>query len=90
MAGKYRRFSKLSGSSGRFFLFDTMILGFLTTLKNCQALSTFEAVNFMWLSSSQRHVRLLFGMKWRTRAFGRVSTGDSDILSFCDINDEHA
>ena len=24
------------------------------------------------------------------RAFSRVSTGDSDILSSCDMNDEHA
>ena len=29
-------------------------------------------------------------MKWRPRAFSRVSTGDSDILSSCDMNDEHA
>ena len=72
------------------FLFDTVILGFLTILKNCQASSTFEAVNSTWLSSCQRHVRPLFEMKWRPRAFCRVSTGDSDILSSCDMNDEHA
>ena len=90
MLGQNGRFSKLSGSSGRFFLFDPMILGFLTTLKNCQALSTFEAVNSTWLSTCQRHVRPIFEMKWRPRAFGRVSTGDSDILSSCDMNDEHA
>ena len=72
------------------FLFDTVILGFLTILKNCQASSTFEAVNSKRLSSCQRHVRPLFAMKWRPRAFGRVSTGDSDILSSCDMNDEHA
>ena len=67
-----------------------MILGFLTILKNYQALSTFEAVNSTWLSSCQRHVRSLFEMKRRPRAFSRVSTGDSDILSHCDVNDEHA
>ena len=72
------------------FLFDTVILGFLTILKNCQVLSTFEAVNSTWLSSYQRDVRPLFEMKWRPRAFCRLSTGDSDILSFCDMNDEHA
>ena len=60
-----------------------MILGFLTILKNCQASSTFEALNSTWLSSCQRHVRPLFEMKWRPRAFGRVSTEDSDILSSC-------
>ena len=35
------------------FLFDTVILGFLTILKNCQASSKFEAVNSTWLSSCQ-------------------------------------
>ena len=62
------------------FLFDTVIWGFLTILKNCQASSKFEAVNSTWLSSCQRHVRPLFGMKWRPRAFCRISTGESDIL----------
>ena len=42
------------------------------------------------LSSYQRHVRPIFEMKWRPRAFSRVSSGDSDILSPCDMNDEHA
>ena len=72
------------------FLFDTVILGFLNILKNCQASSKFEAVNSTWLSSCQGHVRPIFEMKWRPRAFSRVSTGDSDILSSCDMNDEHA
>ena len=64
------------------FLFDTVILGFHTILKNCQASSKFEAVNYTWLSSCQRHVKHLFEMKFRPRAFCRVSKGDSDILSF--------
>ena len=89
MAGKYRRFWKLSGSQV-VFIFVTVILGFLTILKNCQALSKFETVNFTWLSSCQRHVRPIFEMKWRPRDFSRVSAGDSDILSSCDVNDEHA
>ena len=72
------------------FLFDTVILGFLTILKNCQSSSKFEAVNSTWLSSCQRHVRPIFEMKWRPWAFSRLSTGDSDILSSCDINYEHA
>ena len=67
-----------------------MILGFLNILKNCQASSKFEAVNSTWLSSCQRHVRPIFEMKWRPRAFSRVSTVDSDNLSSCDMNDEHA
>ena len=72
------------------FLFDKVILGFLTILKNCQASSTFEAVKSTWLSCCQRHVTPNFEMKWRPRAFGRISTGDSEILSSCDMNDEHA
>ena len=72
------------------FLFDTVILGFLTILKNCQASSIFEAVNSTWLWSFQRHVRPLFEMKWRPMAFFSVSTGDSDIVSSSDMNDEHA
>ena len=71
------------------FLFDTVILGFLTILKNCQASSKFEAVNSTWLSSCQMHVRTLFEMKGIPRAFYRVSPGDSDILSSCDMSDEH-
>ena len=51
---------------------------------------TLEAVNSTWLSSCQRHVRPIFEMKWRPRAFSKVSTGDSEILSSCDMNDEHA
>ena len=35
-------------------------------------------------------VRSTFEMKWRPRAFSRVSKGDSDILSSCDMNDKHA
>ena len=72
------------------FLFDTVILGFLTILKNCQASTQLEAVNSTWLSSCQMHVRSLFEMRWRPKAFCRVSTGDSDILSYFDTNDEHA
>ena len=72
------------------FLFDTVILGFLTILKNCQASSKFEAVNSTWLASCQMHVMPIFEMKWRPRAFSRVPTGDSDILSYCDMNHEHA
>ena len=72
------------------FLFDTVILGFLTIFKNCQASSTFEAVKSTWLSSCPKDVRPLFEMRWRPRAFCMVSTGDSDIFSSCDMNDQHA
>ena len=72
------------------FLFDTVILGFLNILKNCQVSSTFEAVKSTRLSSCQNDASPLFEMSWRPSAFCRVSTGVSDILSSCDMNDEHA
>ena len=80
---------EIKWKSRSLFLFDTVILGFLTILKNCQALSIFESVNSTWLSSYQSDFTPLFEMKLRPRAFCRVSTGDSDIGSSCDMNDEH-
>ena len=71
-------------------LVGTVILGLLTIFKNCQALSTFEALEFTSLSRCQRDVSPLVHMRWRPRAFCRVSTGDSDILSFCDMKDDPA
>ena len=77
------------GTKGH-FLVGTVILGLLTIFKNCQALSTFEALEFESLSRCQRVVSPLVHMRWRPRAFCRVSTGDSDILSSCDMKDEPA
>ena len=71
-------------------LVGTVILVFLSIFTKSQASSPFEAMNSTWLSSYQRHVRPIFEMKGRPRSFSRVSTGDSDILSSCDMNDEHA
>ena len=51
------------------FLFEIVILGCLTILKNFQASSKLEAVNSTWLSSCQRHVRSLFEMRRRPKAF---------------------
>ena len=72
------------------FLFDTVILGYLTIFKICQPSSTFEAVISTWSSNCQRYVRPHFEWRWTHRAFCRVSTGDSDILSSCDMKNEHA
>ena len=71
-------------------LVGKVILVFLSIFTKSQASSKFEAVNSTWLSNCQRHVRPVFEMKWRPRAFSRVSTRDSDILSSCDMNGEHA
>ena len=50
----------------------------------------FEALNSMFLSRCQRDVRPPVQMRWGPRAFSRVSTGDSDIPSYCDMKDEPA
>ena len=59
-----------------------------------------RGVGIMWLHTLARNAKKItfcviwsapiFEMKWRPRAFSRVSIRDSDILSSCDMNDEHA
>ena len=71
----------MRGETECHFLVGTLIFGFLTLFKKCQALFTFEALNSESLSRCQRDVRPLDQKIWRSRAFCRVSTGDSDILS---------
>ena len=53
-------------------------------------MSLFEALNSTVLSRWQRDVRPPVRTKRRSRAFSRVSTGDSDIPSSCEMNDEPA
>ena len=65
-----------------------MILGFLSIFKKRQALSPFEALNFVCLSRCQRDVIPPVQMRRRPTAFSRVSTGDSDIPSSCELKDE--
>ena len=72
------------------FLVGTVILGFLTIFKKSQASSAFEALNSACLSRCQRDVRPLFQKRWRPRAFCRIFTGNSDILSSWDMKDESA
>ena len=72
------------------FLVVTVIFGFLSIFKKSQALSPFEALNSARLSRCQRDVRPPVQMRQRPRAFSRVSTGDSDIPSSCEMKDEHA
>ena len=70
------------------FLVGTVILGFLSIFKKSQASSPYEALNSMCLSRGQRDVRPPVQMRWKTMAFSRVSTGDSDIPSSCEMKDE--
>ena len=70
------------------FLVGTVTLGFLSIFKKSKALSPFEAFNSVCLSSCQRDVIPSVQMRRRPTAFSRVSTGDSDIPSSCDMKDE--
>ena len=67
----------------------TVILGFLLIFKNSQASSPFEALNSACLLRCQRDVRPV-QMRLGPRAFSSISTGDPDIPSSCEVNDEPA
>ena len=71
-------------------LVGTVILVFRSNFPKSQAPSPFEALNSEQLSKSQMDVRLSVQKMLRTMAFSRVSTGDSDIPSSCEIKDEPA
>ena len=71
-------------------LVGAVILVFLSIFTKSQTSSPFEALNSAHLSKSQMDVRPSV-QKWlRTMAFSRVSTGDSDIPSSCEIKVEPA
>ena len=67
------------------FLVGTVILGFLSKFKNSQASSRFEALNSVCLSRYQSDVITPIQMRRRTMAFSKVSKGDSDIPSSCEM-----
>ena len=71
-------------------LVGTVILVFLSIFRKSQASSPFEALNLGQLSKSQMDVRPSVQKRLRTMGFSRVSTGDSDIPSSCEMNDEPA
>ena len=71
-------------------LVGTVILVFLSIFTKSQASSPFEAMNSVHLLMCQKDVRPSVQKRWRTMAFSRVSTGDSDILSSCEMKDEPA
>ena len=70
------------------FLFGTLILGLLSIFKKSQASSPYEALNSVCLSRVQRDVRPPVQRKQKPMAFSRVSTGDSDMPSSCEMKDE--
>ena len=71
-------------------LVSTIILVFLSIFTMCQVSSPFEALNTAHFSKFQRDVRPPVQNSWRTMAFSRVSTGDLDIPSSCEMKDEPA
>ena len=70
------------------FLVGIVILGFLSIFKKSQASSPFEALNSVCLSRYQSDVIPPIQMRRRTMAFSRVSTGNSDIPSSCEMQHE--
>ena len=70
------------------FLVGTVILGFLSIFEKGQASSPYEALNSVCLSRGQRDVRHTVQMRRKPMAFSRVSRGDSDMPSSCDMKDE--
>ena len=67
------------------FLVGTVILGFLSIFKKSKESSSFEALNSVCLSRCQSDMIPAVLMRRRPTAFSRVSTGDSDIPSSCDM-----
>ena len=82
--------SEVSREANLPLLFGKVILVFLSIFTKCQASSPFEALNSAHLSMSQMDVRPSVQKTLRTMAFSRVSTGDSDIPSSCEMKEEPA
>ena len=70
------------------FLVVTVILGFLSIFKKSQASSSYEALNFVYLSRCQRDVRPPVQMNRTLMSFSMVSTVYSDMPSSCEMKDE--
>ena len=81
---------EVSREAKRPLLVARIILVFLSIFTKSQASSPFEALNSAQLSKSQIDVRPSVQKSLRTMAFSRVSTGDSDIPSSCEMKDEPA
>ena len=80
----------VSREAKRPLLVGTVILVFLSIFTKSQASSPFEAMNSAQLSMYQEDVRPSVQKRWKTVAFSTVTTGDSDILSSCEMKYEPA
>ena len=72
------------------FVFDVVHGIGLDAMQRNQASFPFKALNSACLSKYQKDVSHLVEMSPGPRAFSRVSTGDSDIPSSCEMKDEPA
>ena len=87
---KIRKHLQVRREAKRPLLVGTVILVFLSIYTKRQASSPFEALNSGQLLKCQRDVRPSVQKRLRTMAFSRVSTGDLDIPSSCEMKDEPA
>ena len=81
---------EVSLEAKRLLLVDTVILVFLSIFMKNQASSHLEGLNSAHLSKSQMDVSPSVHKRLRTILSSRVSTGDSDIPSSCEMKDEPA
>ena len=70
------------------FLFGRVILGFLSILKKSQPSSPSEALNSVCLLRGQKDVSPPVQTRRTPTAVYRVSPGDSDMPSYCEMKDE--
>ena len=70
------------------FLVGRVILGLLSVFKKSQASSPNEALNSVCPSRGERDVRPPVQIRRTPTALSRVSTGDSDMPSSCEMKDE--
>ena len=87
---KRQTLREVSREAKRPLLVGTVIFVFLSIFTKSQAWSPFETLNTAHLSNSQMDVRPSVQKRLRTMAFSRVSTGDSDLPSSCEMKDEPA
>ena len=87
---KIQTLLEVSWEAKRPLLVGTVILVFLSIFSKSQASSPFEALNSAQLSKSQLDVRPSMQKRLRTIAFSKVSTGDSDNPSSCEMKDDPA
>ena len=83
-----RTLLELRQETKSYFIVGTVILGFLSIFKNSQASSPYEALNYVYLSRDQRDVRSPIQRRRTTTCFSRVTTGDTDMASSCEMKDE--